>query len=124
MSQRAFLIALALLAGFILLCTSEAVGAMIGFLTGITIAFFAAPLVYAAQAGLHSAGIAASATDAATILLCGAGLLLLGTAIGALWAWRRGALALARLLAFKALALVSLPLAGWLSLGALARAWP
>ena len=124
MSQRAFLIAFAMLAGFVLLCTTEAVGAMIGFFTGITIAFFAAPLVYAAHAGLNSAGVAVSATGAETILLACAVLLLLSFAVGALWAWRRGSFDLARLLAFTTLALGSLPLAGWLSLNALARAWP
>ena len=88
MSQRAFLIAFAMLTGFVLLCTTEAVGAMIGFFTGITIALFAAPLVYAAHAGLNSAGVAVSATGAETILLACAVLLLLSFAVGALWAWQ------------------------------------
>lgn len=124
MSARAFRLSLFGLAAAIVLAIPDFPGAIIGFCAGIAVAFFLAPASFALAAGLNRAGLPMTPQQAA-VLVAGVGIVVVLTmAASAAFAWRRGRFDAARMLAFKALVLASLPLIAWLGAQAMVRSWP
>lgn len=122
MSARTFKICLALLALLIVVSSATFPGAIIGFLFGITVAFFIAPLTFLLEAAARDAGVSLAFHDIVYGLAALYGLAVLLVAGETYRA--RGDAAAMRLAAAKTLLLVTLPLIAWLSSQALVRAWP
>lgn len=124
MNARSFKIALAVLAGLVLLSGTSFPGAMIGFLFGIAVAFFIAPLTFLLEAVARAVGLSLTAHQIAYGLAALYGSVVLLAIRETYRAGARGDAAVVRLMALRALVLVVLPLMAWLSSRALLRAWP
>lgn len=122
MSVRVFKICVALLALLIVLSSLTFPGALIGFLFGIAVAFFVAPLTFLLEAAAGNAGASLAFDHILYGLAALSGVAVLLVARETYRA--RGNAAYVRLSAAKTLLLVALPLIGWLSSQALVRAWP
>lgn len=124
MSQRAFVILLILLAVLVALSATAFPGGMLGFLVGITIAFFIAIPGAAIGDALHRAGIPATGEQ---LVWAAGGLyaVFILLAVIQLWRWllqRDGDAA--RSAGLRLALLLALPLSAWLSLHAMMRSWP
>lgn len=118
MSQRAFLIRMAVIGALILLAASS-VGAIFGFFIAIAIAFFLAPLAWAINL---ATGIPFETVATAVGVIYALAALAVGVTAALLW--RAGDFDRARRVASRFAILIALPLIGWLSMNAMMRAWP
>jgi len=123
-SQRAFVILLILLAVVVALSATSFLGAMLGFLVGITFAFFIAIPGAAIGDALHRAGIPATGEH---LLWAAGGLYAVFILLAAIQLWRRILQRdgdAARSAGLRLAVLLALPLIAWLSLNAMQRSWP
>ncbi|WP_027164947.1 hypothetical protein [Mesorhizobium sp. WSM3224] len=124
MSQRAFITLLILLVVLVALSATPFLGAMIGFLFGITIAFFVAGPAMLIGKALEKNGIAISGQTGLWVL---AGFYALLTLAAAFQIWRqlqRREPDQARSAGLRLAVLVALPMIAWLSVNAMQDAWP
>jgi hypothetical protein len=123
-SQRAFVILFILLVVLVALSATSFAGAMIGFLFGITVAFFIAMPGAAIGYALNRAGVPVTGEQ----LVWAAGSLyavfVLAAAVQAWLRLRRGDMDGSRSAALRMALLLALPLIAWLSLNAMRRSWP
>jgi hypothetical protein len=123
-SQRAFIILLILLAVLVALSAASFPGAMIGFLFGITVAFFIAIPGAAIGDALHRAGIPVTGEQLVWALGGLYAVFVLAAAVQALLRLRRGDMDGARSAGLRMALLLALPLIAWLSVNAMQRKWP
>ena len=124
MSQRAFIILLILLAVAVALSAASFPGAMIGFLFGITVAFFIAIPGAAIGDALHRAAIPVTAEQ---LVWAFGGLYAVFVLAAPVQAWlrlRRGDMDGGRSAGLRMALLLALPLIAWLSVNAMQRNWP
>ncbi len=119
MSQRAFIILLILLAVVVALSATSFPGGMLGFLIGITFAFFIAIPGAAIGDALHRAGIPATGEQ---LVWAAGGLYALFILLAAIQLGRR-LLQRDSDAARSAGLRLALPLIAWLSLNAMQRSW-
>lgn len=124
MSQRAFIILLILLTVVVALSATSFPGGMIGFLIGITVAFFIAMPGTAIGDALHRAGIPVTGEQLIWALGGLYAVFVLAAAVQAGLRLRRGDMDGARSAALRMAFLLALPLIAWLSLNAMQRSWP
>ena len=124
MSQRAFIILLILLAVVVALSSTAFPGAMIGFLFGITAAFFIAIPGAAIGDALHRAGIPVTGEQLVWALGGLYAVFVLATAVQAWLRLRRGDMDGARSAGLRMALLLALLLIAWLSSNAMQRNWP
>ncbi|TPN76165.1 hypothetical protein FJ987_28850 [Mesorhizobium sp. CU2] len=123
-SQRAFIALLVLLAVLVALSATPFPGALIGFLFGITIAFFVAGPVMLIGKLLENAGVPVSGEAALWML---GGLYALLVVFAAFQIWRRLQRQepdQARSAGLRLALLIALPSIAWLSVNAMQDAWP
>ena len=124
MGQRAFITLLVLLAVLVTLSATSFPGAMIGFLFGITIAFFVAGPAMLIGKVLENAGIPISG-EAVLWMLAGLYALLILAAAFQIWRrLQRREPDQARSAGLRLALLVALPAMAWLSVNAMQQAWP
>lgn len=124
MSQRAFVTLLVLLAVLVALSATSFLGALIGVLFGVAIAFFVAGPVMLIGKVLENNGIAISGHTALWLL---AGFYALLILVAAFQIWRRLQRRepdQARSAGMRLALLFALPAMAWLSLNAMQEAWP
>lgn len=106
------------------LSASPGIGAIIGLFFGFGIAFFVAGPSFMIAGTLRGAGLPLNDKDVAVILILLYVAMVLGLAYVAWQAWDRSDMDRARLYVVKATLFTALPVMGWLSIQALADAWP
>ncbi len=124
MSQRAFVILLILLAVLVALSAASFPGAMIGFLFGITAAFFIAIPGATIGDALHRAGVPVMGEQLVWALAGLYAVFVLAAALQALLRQRRSDMDGARSAGLRMALLFALPLIAWLSSNAMQRNWP
>lgn len=123
MSTRAFIICSVALVLAVLLSATPFPGAAVGFLFGVTVAFFVAGPTMVAASFLQSLGVPVTYQHIVIGLLSLYGVTVLAVVGLACNAWRREPPDAARALTLGAAALAALPLIVWLSSRALVAAW-
>ncbi|CAN7667387.1 hypothetical protein [Mesorhizobium sp. LjNodule214] len=124
MTHRTFIALLILLAAAVALSATAFPGSMIGFLFGVTVAFFVAIPGAAIGDALKQAGVPVTGVQIVWAL---AGLYALFALVAAMQTWRRlrrADLGEARSAGLRLALLLALPLMAWLSTNAMVRAWP
>ncbi|MBZ9767197.1 hypothetical protein LB526_10550 [Mesorhizobium sp. CA6] len=124
MGQRAFITLLILMAVLVALSATSFLGAMIGFLFGIAIAFFVAGPVMLIGKVLEKNGIAISGQTALWVLAGFYALLILAAAFQIWRRLQRHEPDQARSAGMRLALLVALPAMAWLSVNAMQDAWP
>jgi hypothetical protein len=124
MGKRAFIICLVVLAVVVLLCATPFPGALVGFLFGITVAFFVAPVVFIVVPVLRNIGLAITDKQFIYVLVALYGLATLAIFLKAWLTWRRGDVSETRLFVFQGIVFAALPLMAFLSSQALVKSWP
>lgn len=112
------------LAVAVLLSATPFPGAVIGFLFGVTVAFFVAGPTMIAASFLQSLGVPVTYQHIVIGLMSLYGVTVLVVTGLACNAWRRETPEMARVLTMRAAVLAALPLIAWLSSRALVAAWP
>lgn len=124
MSETRFRLSMIGIIAMLCLSASPGIGAIIGLFFGFGIAFFIAGPSFMVAGMLRSGGIPLNDKDVAAILVMLYVLMVIGLAYAAWRAWANGASDRARLFCAKAILFSALPFMGWLSIAALADAWP
>lgn len=124
MGRKTFIFCVVAIAIVVLLCAAPFPGALIGFLFGVTVAFFVAPTVFIVTPFLQKLGLAITEKQLIYVLVALYGLATLAIFFKAWRAWRRNDLPETRLFGLQGILFTALPLMGLLSSQALVKAWP
>ncbi|QGP79499.1 hypothetical protein [Sphingobium sp. CAP-1] len=124
MSQMRFQLSVFAIIAALCLSASPGVGAIIGLFFGFGIAFFVAGPSFMAAGILRDLGIPVDDKMMGVLLLLLYAAMTMGLAYAAWRARERGDADRARLHGAKAILFGTLPIMGWLSVQALADAWP
>jgi hypothetical protein len=124
MGPKAFKFALASIGGFLALSALPGTGVMIGLFFAFSIAFFAAPIAFGLQ---HIAGLAGWPVGFETLVKTLVAIYGAAVVLGFARAFRAHSMGdprSARRMTAKAALFAALPMAGYLSMPILAKAWP
>ncbi|HVJ01362.1 MAG TPA: hypothetical protein VM662_04215 [Sphingomonas sp.] len=124
MSERSFRWALIAISAMILLSIPTMPGAIIGVFFGFGLAFFVAGPGWIISGALQKHGYAASFEEVMIALAAIYGGIVVAMGALAAMGWRSGNKELGRLLAAKTALFAALPIMAWLSMNAMADAWP
>lgn len=124
MTHRAFVVFLALIGGLIVLSGTPGIGAIVGLFFGFTVAFFVGPLAIGLQWIIDQAGLSIKLEQHLHLLILVYGFCVLFALYRAFRSVSAGDRDKARSIGAKAALFAALPLAAYLSVQALARAWP
>lgn len=123
MTRKAFVVSLVLIAGLIALSATPGIGAIVGLFFGFTIAFFVAPLAFGLQWAIDLAGVSIKLEQLLHLLILFYGCCVVFALYRAYRSFSTGDRDKARLTGAKAALFAALPLAAYLSMDALAKAW-